>query len=98
MAESLQIDSLFSVEGKLALVTGGGSGIGNMVARALAMNGAKVYIVGRRKDKLDEAVASWRECSYPALLLPTLTLLRFRKATKIAESSLREWLQLPSSG
>jgi NAD(P)-dependent dehydrogenase (short-subunit alcohol dehydrogenase family) len=51
-----QLAKLFDVKGKVALVTGGGSGIGLMATQALAVNGAKVYIVGRTEEKL-EAVA-----------------------------------------
>ncbi|KZM20806.1 oxidoreductase [Ascochyta rabiei] len=47
---------LFSVEGIVAVITGGGTGIGFMMAKALARNGAsKVYIVGRREDVLRKA-------------------------------------------
>ncbi|KAL1306151.1 hypothetical protein AAFC00_004261 [Neodothiora populina] len=56
MSESLQASNLFSIKGMVAVVTGGATGIGLMITKALALNGAhKVYIVGRRKDKLDEA-------------------------------------------
>jgi NAD(P)-dependent dehydrogenase (short-subunit alcohol dehydrogenase family) len=50
MAEThkLQASSLFSVKDYVCLVTGGGTGIGLMAAQALAANGAKVYITGRR--------------------------------------------------
>ncbi|KAK4983647.1 hypothetical protein LTR66_008747 [Elasticomyces elasticus] len=66
----LQLSEVFNVKGKVALVTGGGSGIGLMVpfpatpqyriptdlilqcTQALAVNGAKVYIVGRTEEKL----------------------------------------------
>ena len=43
--------------GKIALVTGGSSGIGLASAQELAEQGAKVYITGRRQDELDAAVA-----------------------------------------
>ena len=53
---SLEAANLFNVKGLVAVITGGGSGIGAMMAEALALNGAhKVYIVGRRKEVLEEA-------------------------------------------
>ena len=39
------MDSLFSLEGKLALVTGGGSGLGASIATTLSNSGAKVASV-----------------------------------------------------
>ncbi|MCS3430465.1 SDR family NAD(P)-dependent oxidoreductase [Klebsiella sp. BIGb0407] len=44
------------LSGKIALVTGGSSGIGLASAKELAEQGAKVYITGRRKEELDAAV------------------------------------------
>lgn len=43
--------------GKVALVTGGSSGIGLAAAKRLALEGAKVYITGRRQSELDAAIA-----------------------------------------
>ncbi|SDN40628.1 NAD(P)-dependent dehydrogenase, short-chain alcohol dehydrogenase family [Lutimaribacter pacificus] len=43
-----------SIEGKHALVTGGGTGIGLAIARALADEGAQVTITGRRQEVLDK--------------------------------------------
>lgn len=47
--------NLFDVEGKTALVTGGTSGIGAMLARGLADRGAHVVITGRNEKALEEA-------------------------------------------
>lgn len=48
----LKVDKLFSVNGFTAIVTGGSTGIGLMITQALVSNGAKVYITGRREEKL----------------------------------------------
>lgn len=56
---SLDIKQLFGVKGLVAVITGGGTGIGAMMAKALALNGAdKVYIIGRRMERLEEVARS----------------------------------------
>lgn len=47
----------FSLEGEVALVSGGGSGIGLAIARAFVARGARVVLVGRRAEVLDQACA-----------------------------------------
>ena len=53
---SLEAANLFNVKGLVAVITGGGTGIGLIMTKALALNGAhKVYIIGRRKEVLEAA-------------------------------------------
>ncbi|QPC71148.1 hypothetical protein HYE68_001900 [Fusarium pseudograminearum] len=59
MSSELNAGSLFNVDGVVAVVTGGATGIGLMFVKALLQNGAsKVYIAGRRKEKLDQVASS----------------------------------------
>ena len=51
------MDDLFSIRGKCALVTGGGSGIGWMIAEGYARAGARVYIASRKRAELDARIA-----------------------------------------
>lgn len=48
----MTINDLFSVEGKVAIVTGGSRGIGEMIAQGLIENGVKTYITARNEDEL----------------------------------------------
>jgi len=50
------LSSMFKLESVVAVVTGGGTGIGQYMAAALAKNGATVYIIGRRQAKLEETI------------------------------------------
>jgi NAD(P)-dependent dehydrogenase (short-subunit alcohol dehydrogenase family) len=52
------MNDLFSVAGKVALVTGGTSGIGLMIAQGLVDNGAVTYVVGRNAEACRETAAS----------------------------------------
>ncbi|EXM08592.1 hypothetical protein ACKRZS_003608 [Fusarium odoratissimum] len=52
--EVLKAAALFDVSHITAVVTGGATGIGLMIAQALQSNGAKVYITGRRKEVLEQ--------------------------------------------
>lgn len=53
--------------GKVALVTGGSSGIGLAIATALMSAGAKVYIVGRNEEKLKIAASKIGGASFITL-------------------------------
>ena len=53
--------NLFSIEGKVALVTGGSRGIGEMIAAGFLANGAKVYISSRKAEVCDETAKRLQE-------------------------------------
>ncbi len=57
--------SLFDIEGKVVLVTGGARGIGLMLTRAFLIAGARVYITSRNQDnchKIAEKMSDLGEC------------------------------------
>ena len=56
----MNIAQLFRLDGRHALVTGGNSGIGLAMARALGLAGARVTLVARRAEPLDAAAAALR--------------------------------------
>lgn len=58
--ENRQKHSEMALVGKVAVITGGGSGIGRSVALALAHQGSKVVICGRRSAKLEETIQESR--------------------------------------
>jgi NAD(P)-dependent dehydrogenase (short-subunit alcohol dehydrogenase family) len=56
-----QGQKMFDLTGKVALITGATSGIGQQQAIALSKAGARIVVVGRRADRLEETVASIQE-------------------------------------
>lgn len=60
------------LQGRHALITGGGTGIGAAIARALGAEGAKLTLVGRRRDKLEEVGAG----DFDALVAPADVTVR----------------------
>lgn len=67
-AQTLQ--SMFSLQGKVAIVTGGTGVLGGAMAQGLAAAGAKVGILGRRADKAAEVVAALAQAGGEAMPLP----------------------------
>jgi NAD(P)-dependent dehydrogenase (short-subunit alcohol dehydrogenase family) len=60
-SQPINVQDLFSIKGKVALVTGGSRGIGLMIARGFAEAGAKVYISSRKKEVCDRVAAELSE-------------------------------------
>ncbi|PTN10112.1 gluconate 5-dehydrogenase [Mangrovibacterium marinum] len=61
------IQSLFDLSGKVALVTGGGHGIGMAIAKVLADAGAKVCVNGTSAEKLEKSKAEFAEAGIDVL-------------------------------
>lgn len=84
--QSFKLENLFNVKDKgeqyivplvhhilttpVALITGGGSGIGLMAAQALAVNGAKVYITGRTESKLNRVATLYDKGEISGKIIP----------------------------
>lgn len=64
-----KLSELFNVKDKVVVVSGGGSGIGLMATQAFAVNGAKVYIIGRTKEKLDRVAEIYGK-DVPGQIIP----------------------------
>lgn len=70
-----------NLSGKTALVTGGGSGIGLGTALALAREGCRVAIAGRRLEVLQAAAASWK--GQPAILVQQCDVAQLADVEKL---------------
>ncbi|KAJ7441623.1 NAD-P-binding protein [Mycena galericulata] len=61
--ESLTASKIFDLSGVVAVVTGGGTGIGMMISSTLVANGATVYIIGPAQDDHDKVCANYNAAS-----------------------------------
>lgn len=77
------ISELFSVAGKVALVTGGSRGIGEMIARGFVRSGARVYVSSRKAD-VCKALAAELSRDGECIALPA-DLGRMDEVTRLAD-------------
>jgi len=80
------VSTLFNLTGRVALVTGGGSGIGRAIAQALAGAGASVVVLARRPDTLEETVAAIAESGGQAAVVAA-DLARIDDLPAVAEEA-----------
>ncbi|KAJ2752262.1 hypothetical protein GGI19_003946 [Coemansia pectinata] len=84
----MDIQTLFSVKDKVALITGGGSGIGLMIATGFIKNGAKVYITSRKTKVLERVAAELTKIG-PGQCVPLACDLQSLEQTKELASELQ---------
>jgi len=61
----------FSVEGKVAIVTGAGRGIGKAISLALARAGADIVAAARTKEEIEETCREVKDLGRQSLAIPT---------------------------
>ena len=83
-------ESAKRLEGKVAIVTGAGQGIGEAIAIGFAAAGAKVIITGRTKSKLDDVVAKIKDAGGEAIAVEALAGNK-EHAVMTVDRALSEW-------
>jgi len=85
--------NLGQLDGKVAWVTGAGSGIGKAAAIALARDGASVVLTGRRKEALETLASELKELG-AAALVKAGDLTRSKSAQRIADAIVAKYGRL----
>jgi NAD(P)-dependent dehydrogenase (short-subunit alcohol dehydrogenase family) len=82
-----------SLQGKVALITGAGSGIGEATAKRLAGEGAKIAALGRTRDELEKVVSSIERDGGEAIAI-TADISQPDEMEKAAETVIEKWGRL----
>lgn len=85
----MDVQRLFSIAGKIALITGGSRGIGAMIAEGYLRSGAKVYISARKKEACEKAAAALSEFGQ-CIAIPADVATKEGRATLVGEIQARE--------
>ncbi|HMO58262.1 MAG TPA: SDR family oxidoreductase [Roseiflexaceae bacterium] len=88
-----QLTRLFSLNGKVAIVTGGTGVLGGAMAHGLAAAGARVGVLGRRHEQAATIVASIEAAGGTALALPA-DVLQHQQLTAVRDTVLAHWGQI----
>jgi len=87
------LSELFSLDGQVAIVTGGTGVLGGAMARGLARAGAKVGVLGRRRERAEQVVAEIEAAGGQALALPA-DVLDKQQLEAARDAILERWGQI----
>ena len=90
-------ENVTRLAGKSAVITGGGTGIGQAIALAFAREGAQVAVAGRRKEKLDGTLRFLQQVGGSALALEC-DVTKARDTERVIKSERRHLWQSKRSG
>jgi len=80
----------FTLQGRTAIITGAGKGIGAAIARAFSEQGANVVLGARTKADLEGVAADARKNGAAAVVVPT-DVLRFEQLQALADAAMSEF-------
>ncbi|MFP3853708.1 MAG: SDR family oxidoreductase [Anaerolineales bacterium] len=81
------------IQGNVAIITGGGSGIGSGVAKALAKQGVKVAICGRREEPLQRTIGEIESDGGTAIAIPA-DVSKQHQVARLVEQTLDRFSQI----
>ncbi len=83
----------FSLKGKVAIVTGAGTGIGQGIAKAMAESGARLVLVGRTRSRLEETADEIQDFGGETLIVEADVSKREDREVLVS-SALDKWKQI----